>query len=185
MTDDARILRERARALAAPRADANTQAESAALELLEFRLADERYAVATAFVHGIHPLRSIAPVPCTPPFVHGIVSVRGLVFTVIGLKKFFGLPEQGLTDLHRIVLVGATAAEFGLLADVSVGLVRLHEADLLPPPPNLTAIGARYIRGVAADGLVVLDMPAILADPALLVNETPDGANRPQEENPA
>jgi purine-binding chemotaxis protein CheW len=37
--------------------------------------------------------------------VLGIVNLRGRILPVLDLKKFFDLPEQGLTDLHRIILV--------------------------------------------------------------------------------
>ena len=75
------------------------------LELLEFRLASERYAVESRLVQEVHPLRDLTPLPCTPPFVLGIVNVRGRILPVLDLKKFFDLPERGLTDLHRIILV--------------------------------------------------------------------------------
>jgi purine-binding chemotaxis protein CheW len=97
------ILRTRARALA--RTPPQASAEGAMLELLEFRLASERYAVESQLVEEVHPLRDLTPLPCTPPFVLGIVNVRGRILPVLDLKKFFELPERGLTDLHRIILV--------------------------------------------------------------------------------
>ena len=103
-TPDAReILRARARALARPRERAAVA--EASLELLEFRLAQESYALETRHVREVYPLRDLTPLPCTPPFVLGIVNVRGRITPVIDIKKFFDLPDKGLTDLHRIILV--------------------------------------------------------------------------------
>jgi len=48
--------------------------------------------------------------------------VRGHILPVFDLKKFFDLPENGLTDLHCIILVRGHDLEFGLLADVVVGV---------------------------------------------------------------
>lgn len=173
--DTAAILRERARRLAQPESLQRgvEAAAGAAREMLEFRLADERYAVDSAFVREVHPLKNLTSLPCTPAFVAGIMNLRGRIVAVIDLKRFLGLPERGLTDLHRIVLVGDDTIEFGLLADVSVGMLRVEPAELQPPLPTLTEIGARYIQGITADRLVVLDMPAILGDPRLLVDEEP------------
>src|SRR5579862_5079064 len=125
-----RILRDRAQALARPPASA--PAASTMLELLEFRLASERYAVETRHVQEVHPLRDLTPLPGTPPFVLGIVNVRGRILPVLDLKKFFELPEQGLTDLHRIIRVRGNDLELGLLADVIVG-VRSVTVDSLQP----------------------------------------------------
>lgn len=172
--EDARIWRARTRALAQPLPQVGEGvAPQALIEVLEFRLADERYAIETAFVQAVHPLRNLTEVPCTPPFVLGIVNLRGHIVTVVNLKQFFGLPEQGLTDLHRIVLVGDGDIEFGLLADVSVGVHLIAVADLHPAPPSLAGNGAHHVRGITADSLVVLDMASILADPRMLVDEQP------------
>ncbi len=166
------VLRARALALAR-RTDA--QAEEASIEVLEFRLADERYAVETRFVQEVHPLRHLTPLPCTPPFLVGIVNVRSQVVAVLSLKRFFDLPEQGLTDMHRVVRIhdGSGDGDIGLLADLAVAVRRIPLATLQPPLPTLTGIGAHYVRGVTADGMVVLDIARVLADPKLLVDEEP------------
>src|ERR1700722_14089268 len=110
-TEDQRILRARAQALA--RSPVSVPSPSTMLELLEFRLASERYALETRHVQDVHPLRDLTPLPCTPPFVLGIVNVRGRILPVLDLKKFFDLPERGLTDLHRVILVRGNGLELG------------------------------------------------------------------------
>ena len=167
-TDAERILQARARVLARrPPASA----EGTMLEVLEFRLASERYAVESRLVQEVHPLRDLTPLPCTPPFVLGIVNVRGRILPVLDLKKFFDLPERGLTDLHRIILVRGNDLELGLLADVIVG-VRSVEADSLQPSlPTLTGIRADFLKGVSDERLVVLDLDRILLEPKIIVHE--------------
>jgi purine-binding chemotaxis protein CheW len=167
----ARILRERAMQLARPMADV---AAVDSLELLEFRLASERYAVETRFVSEVHPLHDLTPLPGTPPFIRGIVNLRGLILPVYDLKKFFELPEQGLTDLHRIVVVDGGEFEIGLLADVVIGVRRLPCEALSAPLPTLSAIAAQYLKGVSEERLVVLDLARLLSDPRIVVN---DGEN--------
>lgn len=166
------ILRARAQALARP-LEISGIAE-APLELLEFRLARERYALETRYVRGVHPLKNLTPLPSTPPFVLGIVNVRGRILPVLDVKKFFGLPENGLTDLHRIILVGGNDLELGLLADIGVGVLTIAAGSVQPPPPTLTGIGAEYLKGITAERLVVLDIGRILADPGILVHQEAD-----------
>lgn len=86
LSDSAQILRDRAHLLARPpeqAATADTQ-----LEVLEFRLAQERYAVETRHVREVCPLKDLTPLPCTPPFVLGVVNVRGCILPVLDLKIF-------------------------------------------------------------------------------------------------
>jgi purine-binding chemotaxis protein CheW len=169
MNEAERILRTRARALA--RAPPLEPAEGAMLEVLEFRLASERYAVESRLVQEVQPLRDLTPLPCTPPFVLGIVNVRGRILPVLDLKKFFDLPERGLTDLHRIILVRGNDLELGLLADVIVGVRKVEANSLQPSLPTLTGIRADFLKGVSEERLVVLDLDRILLDPKIIVHE--------------
>ncbi len=169
LSDSAQILRDRAHLLARPpeqAATADTQ-----LEVLEFRLAQERYAVETRHVREVCPLKDLTPLPCTPPFVLGVVNVRGCILPVLDLKIFFELPETGLTDLHCIILVRARDLEFGLLADVVVGVRSVPVENLQPSLPTLTGIRSDYLKGVTDECLVVLDLARLLADPKIRVHE--------------
>jgi purine-binding chemotaxis protein CheW len=165
-----RILRERALALARPLTN-GAVAQNNRLELLEFRLASERYAVESRFVQEVHPLRDLTPLPGTPPFVPGIVNVRGQILPVYDLKKLFDLPEPGLTDLHRVLHVRGHGMELGLLADIIVS-VRVIAADSLQASlPTLTGIRADYLKGITDDRIVVLDLDRILSDPKIVVHD--------------
>jgi purine-binding chemotaxis protein CheW len=163
------ILRDRARALARPPQSA--AAAVTTIELLEFHLAQERYALETQYVQEVQPFRELTPLPCTPAFVLGIVNIRGRILPVLDLKKFFDLPEKGLTDLHRIILIGGNDLEFGLLADTVAGVRHVAVDSLQPSLPTLTGIRAQYLKGVTEERLIVLDLARILSDPKIIVQE--------------
>jgi purine-binding chemotaxis protein CheW len=171
-TEAGKILRQRAQALAQvpPPPAADT-----VLELLEFGLASERYAIERRYVQEVHPLRELTPLPCTPPFILGIVNVRGRIVPVLDLKKFFELPERGLTDLHRTIIVRGHDLEIGLLADVIFGINAVPAESLQPSLPTLTGIRADYLKGVTAGRLVVLAVERILSDPKIIVHEEVEG----------
>ena len=106
------ILKARARALA--REPLPAASESELLNILEFSLAYETYGVEMAYVRETRPLRDVTPVPCTPPFVLGLINVRGRILSVIDIKRFFDLPEKGLTKAQsfertRIGSVGVSS----------------------------------------------------------------------------
>ena len=162
------LLRARAKALAEPmQAVAST---GSLLELLEFRLAQERYAMETRHVDQVVPLRDITPLPGTPAFLLGIVNVRGRILPVIDIRRFFDLPQQGLTDLHRIIMVRSDELELGVLADAITGLRAVPVADLQVSLPTLEGIRSDYLKGVIADRVAVLDFDRILADPRIIIN---------------
>ncbi len=164
-----KILRARAKLLAREFDDREHVADS--LEVVEFLLASERYAVESTFVREIYPLKDYTPLPCTPPFVVGIVNVRGQILSVIDIKKFFDLPERGLTDLNKVIILEAPRIELGVLADAVVGVRRVALGDLQPSLPTLTGIRVQYLKGVMEDSMVVLDAERLLSDSSIIVDE--------------
>jgi purine-binding chemotaxis protein CheW len=167
-TAAATLLRQRAEALARR---PPTAASAAAIELLEFRLARDCYALETRHVREVLPLAELAPVPCTPPFVRGVVNVRGRITTVIDLQQFFELPAHGLADLHHVILVRREGLELGLLADAVAGVRTQPLAGLQPPLPGAPGVRPDHLRGVTADRVLVLDLDRMLADPRINVHE--------------
>src|SRR5262245_34229334 len=83
------ILQQRARALAGETAQDHTQEET--IHVVEFSLAQERYAVEAIFVRGVQQIQHLTPIPCTPSFVLGIINVHGRILSVIDLRSFFDL----------------------------------------------------------------------------------------------
>jgi purine-binding chemotaxis protein CheW len=161
------VLRARAEALARPLA-AVDQSRSA-FEFVEFTLANERYAVENQWVEEVCPFKDLTPLPCVPPFISGIVNVRGRILAVLNLKKFFDLPEKGITDLHRIILIHGDGVEFGLLADTVTGVRSLPSQSIQPAPATLGGIRGEYLKGVTAEQMVVLDITRLVADPRIIV----------------
>ncbi|MBT4501462.1 MAG: purine-binding chemotaxis protein CheW [Gemmatimonadetes bacterium] len=166
------VLKNRARALARPPEIENVEAY---LEVVEFGLAGETYAVESIYVRDVHPLKELTPLPCTPPFVLGIVNLRGQILSVVDLKKFFDLPEKGLSDLDRVIVLRAGEMEFGVLADSIGGARRIRMSELQGSLPTLTDVREEYLKGVTGERTVVLDAGKLLADTDIIVHEEVEG----------
>lgn len=164
-----RILRERARRLA--RSRRQPVKESPLIEVLEFTLAEERYAIETIYVREVLPLRELTAVPCAPSFVLGITNLRGEVLSIIDLKGFLNLPIKGITELDKVIVLHSPDMEFGMLADTIVGARSIEVAELEQDSPILDSIGAQYLKGVTRERLIVLAAESILSDPRIKVHE--------------
>jgi purine-binding chemotaxis protein CheW len=167
------ILRARARSLAA-QGKAEATSPRLLLEVVEFVLGPEHYCIESSHIREIHPLSEFTPLPCTPAFVLGLVNVRGQILSIINIKKLFDLPEKGLTDLNKVIIVHADCMEVGILADAIIGVRSIALEELHPTLPTLTGIREEYLRGITKDPLVVLDVEKILSDGTILVNEAVD-----------
>lgn len=168
-----RILRERAVALAVEDEVSVNTAET--IEVVEFLLAYETYAVETRYVREVRTLKDLTPIPCTPPFISGMINVRSQIIPVIDIKRFFDLPEQGIADLHHVLILQGEEMELAVLADLVRGVRRIPLDHLRSSLPTLTGVRAEYLRGVTPEGNVVLDVPKILSSPKIIVYEEPVG----------
>jgi purine-binding chemotaxis protein CheW len=163
------ILTARARALARPYR--RPPAADQAIEIVDFRLAQESFGIEQTFVREVQPLRELTPLPCTPPFIRGIINVRGEILPVLDMKIFFELPGAGIADLHMVIIVHAGDVELGILADVVTGTRSVPLNTLQPCPPTLAGARMKYLKGVTNEGMVILDVARILSDADITVNE--------------
>lgn len=141
------------------------------IEVLEFVLASEHYGIETNLIGEVYPMREYTPVPGTPDFVMGLINIRGRIVSVNDIRRFFDLPVKGLSDLNRVIVVQTARMELGILADRIVGVRTVQTDTLQTSLPTLTGIRAEYLRGIALDGLVVLDVEKMVMDTRLIVND--------------
>jgi purine-binding chemotaxis protein CheW len=165
--DKKRLLKERARTLA--QEDVEVYAGLQYLEVVEFRLAGEVYGIETSYIREVYPLKELVPIPGTPPFFLGITSVRGQILSVIDIKRFFDLPDKGLTELDKVVIVRSGEVELGIRADVVLGMWSIPRGDIQPSLPTLIGVRDKYLRGVTKDAVIILDIQKLLADENLIV----------------
>ncbi|HOI13072.1 MAG TPA: chemotaxis protein CheW [Methanoculleus sp.] len=163
------ILANRARVIGEPEEEPR---ETAVSEILIFRLANREYAVETRYVREVFIIRDITLVPGTPDFIAGISAVRGEIISIVDLARFFSIPERGLTDLNRVIVLSDGTMTFGILADYITDIGTTPTGDLAPVDPGVTPINERYLLGTAEGSRIVLDAAAILADPAMVIRET-------------
>jgi purine-binding chemotaxis protein CheW len=174
------VLEERARRLAVTGSVPEASAGETVPVLL-CRVRDERYAVELGVLDAVRAAAGLMPVPCTPPFVAGILNVRGEIVSVIDLAAALGqeggaaaesasvlllqLPETALGHdgaigdgaAGRHADVGETV-RLGLLVDEVLGVQTLTTSDLIAP-----LSGRDYARGVTGTATVLLDAQRLLA----------------------
>jgi purine-binding chemotaxis protein CheW len=172
-----KILKTRAKTLAKESKEKETAEKY--IKVIEFLLSYEKYAIESSYVREIYPLKELTPLPCTPPFVLGIINVHGQIISVIDIKKFFELPEKGLSDLNKVIILHSgrpvlsrvEGMEFGILADVILGVNNISLSELQPSLPTLTGIREDYLKGVTGEQVVILDAEKLLSDKKITVHE--------------
>ncbi|MFD1634559.1 chemotaxis protein CheW [Haloplanus ruber] len=69
------------------------------VSVLEFVLGDERYCLDISFIEQIVERGTVTRIPNAPPFVEGVIDLRGDITTVIDPKETLAAEEEGNGDL--------------------------------------------------------------------------------------
>ncbi len=163
-----RILKERAWVLAR---EIKKKEEGETIEVVEFLLAKEHYGIESSCIREVYPLKDYTPLPCVPAFVLGLLNVRGRIISVIDIKRFFDMPDKGISDLNKVIIINDEKMEFGILADAILGVREIAIREIGPPLPTLTGIREEFLKGVTGERLVILDAARILADKNIVIHE--------------
>jgi len=137
----------------------------AQVELLGFMLSDEQYALDILEVKEIVRLHAITPVPRSPPWLKGIVTLRGVIVPIFDLRSRLGLAQIEHGAETRIVVVYRGEELAGLIVDSITQVMRLPVEAIEPPPQTIDQVEAEYLRGVARfrDHLVILlNLPRVV-----------------------
>jgi purine-binding chemotaxis protein CheW len=164
------VLRARAAVLAEPLPEPPRAGEL--VGLVVFSLARERYGIEAGVVRQIVRFADFTPVPGAADYLVGVTNLRGEILPVFDLRRFFGLPQRGLTDQSRVLVLGQERHELGVLADETHEVMNLRADRILPPGGAAPSVGRDYIRGVTAEALVVLDGARLLRDPRLVIDHS-------------
>lgn len=131
------------------------------VEVLACQMGDERYAVETRHLRAVQWASVVTPVPCTPAFVLGILSVRGEIVTLLDLATMIGLRSAPLAEAGNavpVLLLGLAGMRAGLVVDEVLGVERM-KLDALQAAPS----GREFVRGVGPQDTVLLDLEALFA----------------------
>ena len=143
---------------------------------ITFKLGDELFAIDVARVREVLDLSEITRVPTAPPYMRGVVNVRGSAVPVVDLRLKFGLPAAADTVHSRIVVLeidlDGQRAVVGGLADSVHEVLELERSQIREPPRIAMRWRADMIDGLGKKGeqfIIVLDIARVFAtDESLL-----------------
>ena len=142
-------------------------------QYITFRLGNELFAVDVASVREVLDLTQITHVPTAPPYMRGVVNVRGSAIPVVDLRQKFGLPIAKDTPITRILVlelqIDGEQAVLGGIADSVHEVIELEPDQIAPPPTIAMRWRSEFIQGMGKRGdefIIVLDINAVFASDA-------------------
>lgn len=165
-----KLLKERAGALASE--PEKIEEDGAYLEVVEFLLANEKYALELDYIREVYFIKELTPLPCTPSFVPGIINLRGQILSIVNLKKLYEFSEEGNANYNQVIILYSNEMEFGILADAILGVKSIPLNKIQPVLPTLTDMRADHLKGITEDRTVILNGEKILSDKKIFVHKS-------------
>ncbi|MDD5177004.1 MAG: chemotaxis protein CheW [Sterolibacterium sp.] len=156
-------------------------------QYLTFLLGDEMFAIGILAIREIIEYGFLTEVPMTPPFIRGVINLRGAVVPVVDLAVRFGRQARDNTKRTCIVIVEIETAkgsqEMGVVVDAVSEVLEIPPGDIEPPPEFGARIRSDFIQGMGKIGgkfILLLDINRVL-----LVDEVAVAASMMRMEVPA
>ena len=131
---------------------------------LTFRLGKVEFGLGILKVREINKIIDITAVPKMPPYMKGVINLRGKVVPVIDLRLKFGLPETPYTDQTCIIIVNV-GHQIGIIVDTVSEVLEIAGEHIDPPPTLSATVDTTFILGMGKVGeavKILLDVDRIL-----------------------
>ena len=151
--------------------------ETAPSQLISFAIGDDQYGVDIMAVREIKGWTEITPLPRQPPYVRGVLNLRGVIVPIIDLRCRFGQGLTQATPLHIVIIVHVANKPIGLLADRVLDIVAVDAAQIKPVPRVAQSQRLNFLSGLVTNEnamIALIDLPNLLALP---VDEMAENSN--------
>lgn len=137
-------------------------------QLLTFVIGADEYGISILRVREIAEYRPLTPVPMTPPWMRGVMNLRGTVVPVVDLAAKLGLDQTRVSRRTCLVIVEmeleAEEVMMAVMVDGVSRVVDVPRADIQEPPPFGLSID--FVPGVIRMDetlIILLDLKTILS----------------------
>lgn len=120
-------------------------------QFVVFRIGTENYGINIRQVLEIIRETTPTTIPMAPPYVKGVIDLRGDIVTVIELHGSLGVVERKVTDDARIIVLEAEQQKIGIVVDAVIEVASLTD-DKIQPPPKTTGVLSEFVEGIAKIG---------------------------------
>ncbi len=121
-----------------------------ARELIAFRIGDQEFCVDIMSVREIRGWTPATAMPHAPPYVIGIINLRGAVLPIIDLSARLGMKAAEPTQRHVIIVAQIKRKSVGLLVDAVSDILTITEENIQPTPEISSDLQKQFARGILA-----------------------------------
>jgi purine-binding chemotaxis protein CheW len=150
------------------------------VDVVEFVLGGERYALDIQLAREIVEMIPITPIPRAPSYISGVINLRGEITNIMNLNTLLGLPPQETRENQKIIVLvpdAASGSNVGIIVDEVTSVLQVAETDIEHLGEGLSSEVSSFVKGIIklkgdgsdkkSTGLIIwIDMKKVLEDVA-------------------
>jgi len=150
--------------------NAGEEVSGLAGKYLTFTVANEMLAIGILRVNQIIPMQEISLIPRMPPFIRGVINLRGMIIPIIDLRKKLDMCCDADASSSCIVVIqqetegGASLS--GIVIDEVREVIEIQKEDIELPPAFGAGIDTAFITGIAKKEktvIILIDIVKLLS----------------------
>ena len=150
---------------------------AASVDVVEFQLGEEHYALDIQIAREIVEMMPITPLPRAPDYLAGVINLRGEITNIIDLRDLLGLPESGGAENRKIVVLMpdvASGSNVGIIVDDVHSVISVRNEQIERINDSITSSISGYVKAIIKMGdkedgkpktlIIWLDIQKVISD---------------------
>jgi len=146
-------------------------------EYLTFTLGREEYGIDILKVQEIRGYEPPTTIANAPPFLKGVINLRGVIVPIVDMRIKFNLGEPSYDQFTVVIILNIDRRVVGMVVDGVSDVIQIGADNLRPAPEFGAVLDTRYILGLGTVGermIIVLDIERLMLSPDLGLTDIND-----------
>ncbi len=147
-------------------------------EYLTFTLGREEYGIDILKVQEIRGYESPTTIANAPPFLKGVINLRGVIVPIIDMRIKFNLGEPTYDQFTVVIILNVAKRVVGMVVDGVSDVIQLNSDSLRPAPEFSSILDTRYILGLGTLDdrmIIVVDIEQLMTSQEMALVEAGAG----------
>nr|WP_315230205.1 chemotaxis protein CheW [uncultured Albidiferax sp.] len=141
---------------------------TAAREYLTFRLSQEEYGIDILKVQEIRGYEPPTRIANAPPFIKGVVNLRGTIVPIVDMRLKFNCSEAEYNSFTVVIILNLRTRIVGIVVDSVSDVLELHPESVKAAPDIDSIVDNSCILGLGSVSdrmLILLDIERLMSGP--------------------
>jgi purine-binding chemotaxis protein CheW len=144
-------------------------------EYLTFTLGAEEYAIDILKVQEIRGYDAVTKIANAPPFIKGVINLRGVIVPIVDLRIKFKLGDFTYDQFTVVIILNIGKRVMGVVVDGVSDVIQLSSDNLHPSPEFGSILDTRYILGLGTVEdrmIIVVDIERLMTSQEMSLVES-------------